>query len=258
MKVEVFGNPTGKKILLLPGTCSTWQSSFQRVIPYLEKDYKIICVNYTGFDGSNHTFPSVELEMEGVEDAIKEKCGGRVHLVYGSSIGATIIALLIERRRIKIDHAVIGSTNFLKMDKLAGKVYAKHVASLFEGMIKDPEKNKDRIRELQKKKGIDMGEDGEKYLEENRLSIMKVLPESVYNQIYSLVTTPLGSKIGTPGCTIHVMYSKKMGKHYFLEYKRHFSNFVIHEFSMGPEGWLLFGEVMKNEFEKCLGVDMDD
>lgn len=252
MKVDVLGNPTGKKILLLPGKGYTWQVYFQRLIPCLERDYKIICINYTGFGDFNYPFDSVTNEMERIEDAIKEKCGGHVNLAYGAGIGSKFLGMIVNRNFVKIDHLVIGSYAFPQMGKRTAEFYADYVKTLFERQQK---KNNSAFIKHMQRKGQEWAEESEKFTEEACQALRRVDPASIYNMIYTEVTTPLARKIGTPGCTSHIMFSRKMGKKHLVKAKWHFSELDVNEFSMGPEGWMIYGDVVKKEFEKYLGVD---
>lgn len=55
MKVYEFGAETAPVILLLPGTCCHWKSSFGQVIPLLQRDFRVLCVSYDGFDEAEST-----------------------------------------------------------------------------------------------------------------------------------------------------------------------------------------------------------
>ena len=59
MQFEELGNISGKKLMLLPGTCCDWQTNFGTVIDSLSEKYHLICVNYDGFDGSDDVFPDM-------------------------------------------------------------------------------------------------------------------------------------------------------------------------------------------------------
>lgn len=63
--------------------------------------------------------------------------------------------------------------------------------------------------------------------------------QSVYNQFYSDLVTPLNINISVKDTTIHCFYAKKMGKKYLQRYKKHFRNPVIHTFDMEHEELLV-------------------
>ena len=66
-----------------------------------------------------------------------------------------------------------------------------------------------------------------------------VKKESVYNQFYTDLITPLDFNISVENTKIHCFYAKKMGKQYLKRYKKHFLNPVIHEFDMKHEELLI-------------------
>jgi hypothetical protein len=51
-----------------------------------------------------------------------------------------------------------------------------------------------------------------------------VKKESIYNQFYSDLVTPLADGIDVPGTTIHIFYATKMGEEYETRYRQHFKN----------------------------------
>ena len=50
MKIYPFGDEDAPVLLLLPGTCCHWKGNFGHVIPLLERDFRVLCVSYDGFD----------------------------------------------------------------------------------------------------------------------------------------------------------------------------------------------------------------
>jgi len=63
--------------------------------------------------------------------------------------------------------------------------------------------------------------------------------ESIYNQFYSDLITPLEDSIAVPGTTVHCFYAAKMGEEYLHRYQKHFANPVIHRFDMEHEELLV-------------------
>lgn len=112
MQFTEMGKTDGKTLLLLPGTACTWQLNFKNVIDELADKYHIIAVNYDGFEGdSNVLFTDVPTVTEKIENYILEKHNGHVDGAYGSSLGGSFAGLLVQRKRIHIDHAFIGSSD---------------------------------------------------------------------------------------------------------------------------------------------------
>ncbi len=50
MKFYEFGDKHNPVILLLPGTCCHWKANFEKVIPFLAEDFRVVCVSYDGVD----------------------------------------------------------------------------------------------------------------------------------------------------------------------------------------------------------------
>ena len=65
MKVHCFGPENAPAILLLPGTFCHWKGNFGKVIPLLEREFRVLCVSYDGFDEMEQTeFPTMLDETE--------------------------------------------------------------------------------------------------------------------------------------------------------------------------------------------------
>lgn len=55
--------------------------------------------------------PVVAAETEKIETYIKETFGGEIYAAYGCSLGGSFVSLLVGRKHIHIDHAIIGSSD---------------------------------------------------------------------------------------------------------------------------------------------------
>lgn len=105
MKVYAFGRGDAPAIMLLPGTCCHWKGNFGHVIPLLERDLRVLCVSYDGFDETEDTeFPGMLEETEKIETYIKENCGGHIRAAYGCSLGGSFMGLLAARLMDRIDY----------------------------------------------------------------------------------------------------------------------------------------------------------
>ena len=78
MQFDKMGNPAGKTLMLLPGTACDYQTNFGSVLDRLGEKYRLICVNYDGFDGGDAVFSDMITVTEKIEAYIKEKHGGRL------------------------------------------------------------------------------------------------------------------------------------------------------------------------------------
>ena len=222
MKVYEFGKKSAPALLLLPGTCCHWKGNFGRVIPLLEKDFRVLCVSYDGFDETENTeFPTMLEETEKIEAYIKEHCSGHIHGAYGCSLGGSFVGLLAARQNIHMDYGILGSSDLDRSPVAAAKLQTALLLPLLYPFIRDG-KFKSRIlqKRLQKRMGqteayvqafMDMLGGGRPY----------VTMESCKNQFYSDLITPLPDQINVPGTEIHIFYALKMGKKYRLRYLRH-------------------------------------
>ena len=62
-----------------------------------------------------------------------------------------------------------------------------------------------------------------------------ITKESLRNQFYSDLITPLPDAIDPAGTEIHILYALKMGEKYRARYHRHFAHPVLHELDMQHE-----------------------
>ena len=136
MKFYEFGKANKHVIILLPGTCCHWKANFGEVIPILEQDFRVVCVSYDGFDETEEkNFPDMLTETRKIEQYIKDNFGGRICCAYGCSLGGTFVALLIQRKKIKIDHGIIGSSDMDKDGEVPAKLKAWLVSKILFGIF---------------------------------------------------------------------------------------------------------------------------
>ena len=137
MDFREFGNQSGRTLLLLPGTACTWQLNFKNVVDDLAEKYHIIAVNYDGFEGDpNIVFTDMLTVTEKIEDYILQNHGGRVDGAYGSSLGGSFAGLLIQRRRVHIDHGFIGSSDLDQGSPAVARLITMLVGPMLSGACK--------------------------------------------------------------------------------------------------------------------------
>ncbi len=127
MKFYESGDSSKPVIFLFPGTCCLY-SSFDHILDRLHSYFYTVTVSYDGFDPneSKQNFIQWKMNAEKIEQEIKKKYDGRIKAAYGCSLGGSFVSLLIQRKRIHIDHGIIGSSD---MDE-AGPFMAKHSVHL--------------------------------------------------------------------------------------------------------------------------------
>ncbi len=239
MKIYEFGSEEKPAILLLPGTCCHWKLNFGEVIPLLESDFHVLCVSYDGFDETENTvFPDMLTETEKIEDYIKGRRGGTIHAAYGCSLGGSFVGLLIQRKNIHINHGVLGSSDLDQDPVWKAKLKCAVAAPLMCRIVSTGEYPK-IFQGLMEKKRTPYRDKFMEMFGIGNGGLSFIRKESVQNQFFSDLVTPLEEKIWTAGTTVHCFYAKKMGEQYLQRYQNHFKDPVIHEFDMEHEELLV-------------------
>lgn len=239
MNFEEIGKRDGKTLLLLPGTACTWQINFCNVIDLLAEKYHLICVNYDGFEGNNcEPFTDMLTVTEKIENYILENHHGLVNGAYGSSLGGSFVGLLIQRKRIHINHGFIGSSDLDQGNKFIAKIMTWIIGGVIAGAGKSPKKKERLKKMLSKGIGMQMNDETSAFLDDFSNSLNKLHPKTVQREFYSDYITPLENDIHVEGTTVHIIYALKMGKKYEKRYFNHFRNPDILRYDMQHEGWL--------------------
>lgn len=256
MKFYSFGDPQAPVLLLLPGTCCPWQI-FEEVLPLLTPTFYVVCASYDGFDETEDTlFPDMLTETQKIEAYIAEHFGGRICAAYGCSLGGSFVGLLVQRRVIHIDHGILGSSDLDQAGPLAARLQTALMAPMLGNMLR-----KGKLpRWMQKRLEAKSPEDRPYY--EKMLKMFGldgegrayIRPESVRNQFYSDLVTPLEDAIDVPGTMIHCFYAVKMGGKYLERYQKHFKNPDIRRHNMQHEELLMrYPEEWAAEVRRCCG-----
>lgn len=137
MKFYEFGKKENPVIFLFPGTCCHWKANFGEVIPLLEGSFYVVCVSYDGFDEREDTvFPDMITETKKIERYIQEKFGGHICAAYGCSLGGSFVGLLVQRKKIHIDHGILGSSDLDQSSVLAAKIKSLIVTPVITSMLR--------------------------------------------------------------------------------------------------------------------------
>lgn len=240
MKFTEMGNENGKTLLLLPGTACTWEINFHTVIDQLAEQYRLICVNYDGFDDEKETRPFTDMltVTEKIEDYILENHNGRVDSAYGSSLGGSFVGLLIQRKRIHIDHGFIGSSDLDQGSPVVARIMTWIVGKWIADAGKSEKKQQKLKNMLVKNFGMDMDDETDAFMGNFAKSITSLHPKTVGREFYSDYVTPLENDIHVDGTTVHIIYALKMGPKYEKRYRQHFRNPDILRFDMQHEAWI--------------------
>jgi len=254
MKFYEFGDKKNPEILLLPGTSCHWKINYEKHIELLKEKFYVIAVSYDGFDETEDTiFPDMITETEKIELYITENFNKKIFSAYGCSLGGSFVSLLVSRKNIHITHAIIGSSDMDQANKPVAKIETFIVSKIFSPIVIEGRIPKFFQKRLDKKTPEE-----KKYMENllngftgNGKGLPFVKKESISNQFYSDLITPVGEGINVEGTTIHVFYATKMGEKYEKRYYKHFANpdIVRHDyqheelFFSYPEKW--YHEVLR-------------
>lgn len=232
MKIYSFGDANAPIIMLLPGTCCHWKSNFKKVIQPLSDVYRVLCVSYDGFDETETTeFSTMIEETEKIENYISEHCNGHIHAAYGCSLGGSFVGLLVARKKIHIDYAILGSSDLDQAAPWVARLQTNLLLPLIYPVIRDGQMP---FRFMQKKVQK-MGDYVKAFMDMFGGARPYITKRSCRNQFYSDLITPLPDDIEVAGTEIHIFYALKMGEKYRARYERHFVHPILHEQNLQHE-----------------------
>ena len=126
MKFHEFGKQNETSVMLIHGLATTWDRSFDKVIPLLADKFYVIAVGLDGHDpGEKTDYTSGEQEAEQVEEFIQTNLGGKIDLIYGSSLGCVTALLTAYRRNVIVKNIILDGTADMSLgmfNKPASKV----------------------------------------------------------------------------------------------------------------------------------------
>ena len=257
MKFHESGLWDAPVLMLLPGTCCHWQRNFGHVLPLLNQRFHVVCASYDGFDETESTvFTTVTDQVEKIEAFVRDNFGGHIHAIYGCSLGGSLAGMLVERGSIRIAHAILGSSDLDQEEGLSARFKAWLIGKVLYGIMQKGQ----LPRWMQKR--LDAKPSEQKAYMEKMLTMMGlrdrsmafVKRESIRNQFYSDLITPLGTDIHAAGTTVHCFYAKKMGDVYLERYHQHFARPHIVEHDLLHEE-LLLCQPEKWVHEVCRAVE---
>lgn len=136
MKFYEFGTENSKKMVLIHGMSTTWKMSFGEFIEKAQDTFYIIAVALDGHNPQEKSeLISVEEEAKKVGQYLLEKHNGEIDVVYGSSLGGTVMFHLLMGNKVKVKTAICDGTMMLNYGIFA-KPAAKFMASISSKMAK--------------------------------------------------------------------------------------------------------------------------
>ena len=253
MKFYEFGQKEKPAIMLLPGTCCHWKNNFSHVIDLLKKDFYVVCASYDGFDETeNSEFIDMQNETEKIESYIKKQFQGNIHAIYGCSLGGSFVGLLIQRKKIHMNHGIIGSSDLDEASKGMAKLQTMLLIPLFYKMLHSGKIPKFFRNRMVKRGGETYAKNGLRMIGIGGVDMSFVNKISMKNQFYSDLITVLGTHMKVEGTQIHCFFAAKMGEKYRERYLNHFSNPHILEHNLFHEELLVsYPEDWVNNVKSC-------
>ena len=107
MEIKRFGDPEGKKIMLLHGNLMCWRQ-FEDVIPLLEKEFDVYAVSFDGFDGTEKTtYTTAQDQADKLEEYLIQSCDGTLDARYAESLGCGPAVYLKASKNIQIRRMIL-------------------------------------------------------------------------------------------------------------------------------------------------------
>ena len=252
MKYYEYGKENERTVMLLPGTCCNVSCNFSQVIPLLAEHFRVIGVDYDGFDGSGTEFPGMLAVTAKIERFVQKKLGGQVDIIYGSSLGGSFAGLLVQRKNIHIEHAIIGSSDLDQSGKISAFLQTELLGGALYNMLKTGAMPNWVRRFCEKKMGSEATEKYSSMLGRIGEAMATVSKTGMKRQFYSDLVTPLDLMIRAKDTTVHVFYALQMGEKYLQRYRLHFFKPDMIEQDYGHEELLFFyPEEWVKEILKC-------
>ena len=98
-----------EKVCLLIHPSLVYWDYFEYVVPYLEDDYHVLIPSLPGYDKENpeSNFTSIEQIAAGIEQWLYENNITKVDVIYGCSMGGSIVLKMLANQNVKIENAFI-------------------------------------------------------------------------------------------------------------------------------------------------------
>ena len=113
MEIKRFGNPEGKKIMLLHGNLMCWRQ-FENVIPLLEEEFDVYAVSFDGFDGTGKTtYTTAQEQADKLEAYLIHHCGGSLDALFAESLGCGPAVCLKASKNIRIRRMILSGPEYL-------------------------------------------------------------------------------------------------------------------------------------------------
>ena len=122
MEIKRFGNPQGKRVMLLHGNLMCWRQ-FEDLIPLLEETYTVYAISFDGFDGTGATtYTTAQAQADKLADFLCTELGGHLDLLFAESLGCGPAVLLKSSPSVRIDYMILSGPEYLDFGVLNGLI----------------------------------------------------------------------------------------------------------------------------------------
>lgn len=242
MIVHEFGDKKNPVLMLLPGTMCYWKGNFGGVLDTLAEDFLVAAVAYTGFDEADtEDYLSVSDELEKIERYIQAHYDGAILAAYGCSLGGTFVAQLAARHHISMRYGILGSSDLDQAGDFKASFLADLMVKLTYSFIHTGQYHSKLMQKRYERQMAAADPYNKAFVAmtgRDKYDLSFISKESLMNQFWSDLITPLPTGIDNGETEIHVFYAKKMGEKYLKRYRKYFNNPVIHEQELRHEEFL--------------------
>lgn len=155
-------------------------------------------------------------EVQKIEEMIQQNYQGKIFAAYGSSLGGTLVV----RKKVIMSKAIIGSSDFDQENHLLAFLKGKLLVMLMHPFLKNGYFVPKCVQSYFQK------ESSKDSYVRDIFSFMTgltfVSKQSLFNQFYSDLITPLANMIENDETEVHIFYAEKMGEKYLKRYKKTF------------------------------------
>lgn len=113
MIAREFGRQGQESVLLIPGNMMSWRQ-FERVIPLLEDECRVIAISTDGYD-EDTTFTTAEASAKSAEEYLRKHLDGSVDLVFGESFGCATAGMLFHRKQVRIGSMILSGPQYMSL-----------------------------------------------------------------------------------------------------------------------------------------------
>lgn len=135
MKFQTFGNPKNPVALLIHSIFYPGVTSYNTLIPLLEKKYYVIVPNLDGLSYPHTNFVSTRGQAAKILEWLRQNDINHIHFLLGSSYGTSVAFEILKEQWLSIDKAGLDAPA-LKQSKIRGFIFYLEMKKMINSFIK--------------------------------------------------------------------------------------------------------------------------